>query len=158
MELLKTVRRKWSLYCFHRKIDKALALHSRGEVRRDGLLLHQVQGRLGIQWQARDIHPWDAGLSSERQRVMFIDQTLADVCAVVQRLFEQFPEISSLDLRVLNSRSGAVIVAGVVERSSLAEDRPWSDNMWLRQLGLIFRVIDDRFEAMILEQESTLCT
>lgn len=61
-----------------RRVIKALALNQRGEARRDGLALNYFRDRLEIEWQARNIHPWDRDLPPARVARLFAEQCLDD--------------------------------------------------------------------------------
>lgn len=133
---------------FERRIQRALALNRRGEVRSDGLLLSRAYTHLKLEWRARPIHPWDRMASVEKQRALFVKQCFADAGAALSRLFEQLPEVDSIDVCIREPRSNAVIMAGVVSRSTLQAARPLSDRMWIGQLGLRFHLNGDRFEPL----------
>jgi hypothetical protein len=49
-----------------RKVIGALEVNRRAGVRNDGLSLRSMRNRLEVEWQAREIHPWDRGLALER--------------------------------------------------------------------------------------------
>jgi hypothetical protein len=153
MGMLRRAKRKWDLYRFQRKINRALALQCRGEARRDGPSLNKVHAHLEIEWRARDIHPWDLDCPLPKRRSLLFEQTLADVDAVLRRLFDSLPQVCSVNMRVLEAQSERAIMAGLVYRWALDERRPLSNQMWLRQLGLHFRVSDYEFEPVNLEKE-----
>src|SRR5579864_776789 len=88
LHFLKTLSRKLDGYRYKHDIERALALHLRGEVRSDGLNPTSLATHLEIEWRARDIHPWDRGLLSPAQRAAaFVKQSLADTEAAIYRLF-----------------------------------------------------------------------
>ena len=64
MHVLANVLSRFDGYRYKRSIERALALHLRGEARRDGLSAIRMATHLDIEWRARDIHPWDRGLLS----------------------------------------------------------------------------------------------
>src|ERR1700730_1751470 len=110
---LKSVFHKPALWHYHRRIRKALALHLRGEARRDGLTVDKLSSHLEIRWRARDIHPWDRSLTSRYEReVMFAEQALADTETAVFRLFENLPEVAVVELSVLEPKSEILIAEG----------------------------------------------
>ena len=67
LRVVEILLRRLGAYCYKRDLQRALALHLRGEVRRDGLNLTVAIIHLEIEWRARDIHPWDRGLLSPSQ-------------------------------------------------------------------------------------------
>ncbi len=152
--LSSALLRRWDALVFKRKIERALALHLRGEGRSDGLTLNRQHARLELEWKAREIHPWDRAMSTGKRNTSFARQCLADVDAALGRLFEQLPHIDSIGMRVLDPYSNAVIIEGLVLRSNLQMPRPLSDRMWLAQIGLRFRLSNDRFEPLQLERGS----
>lgn len=121
--------RKINLWRYHRCIRQALALHLRGEARRDGLTVDNVSSRLDIRWRARDIHPWDRHRARYEREVIF---------AEVVRLFERLPQIDVIDLSVVEPASETLIAAGTVHRSDLSAPRPRlsSVGMRLREVGI----------------------
>jgi hypothetical protein len=123
---------------YHHSIKKALALHSRGEVRTDGLAVDSVSSHLEIRWRARDIHPWDRHRDGYEKELLFADQALADTEAAVVRLFERLPQVDVIDLSVVEPASNILIAAGTVHRSDLSAPRPRlsSVGMRLREVGI----------------------
>jgi hypothetical protein len=136
--LLRTIVAKVDGWSYQRRIKRALALHLRGEARRDGLALENVSSHLEIRWRARDIHPWDRHLGRYEREILFAEQALADTEAALARLFEVLPEIDVIDLSVLEPTSETLIAAGAVHRSELTADRPHflSVGMRLREIGV----------------------
>jgi hypothetical protein len=130
--------RKLDLWRYHLGIKRALALHLRGEARRDGLTVDSVSSRLEIRWRARDIHPWDGHLSKYEREVMIAEQALDDTEAAVVRLFERLPQVDVIDLSVLEPASETLIAAGTVHRSELNAPRPrlLSVRMRLSEVGV----------------------
>ena len=96
-------------------IHDALALHHRGEARRDGLTLTQATHHLEIEWRARDVHPWDRVSESKEREFLFTEQSMADTDAALSRLFNALPEIDVIG--VTHPGSGQRILSGTVERS-----------------------------------------
>jgi hypothetical protein len=125
---------------FWRKIDRALALHQRGEVRSDGLQLTSARTTLNIEWLARDIHPWDRDMSAEKAEQLFAEQCLNDTNAAIARLFTELPVLDAIELRVKRSPGQPPLLSGVVHRSSLRQTGDCSIGMRLRSLGLTFRM------------------
>jgi hypothetical protein len=147
-QYLSSLFRRWEAYLFQRRIGRALALQMRGEARKDGLTLHHVHAQLHVEWQARDVHPWDKALPAEGRATLFVKQTFADTDAALTRLFKTVPSAEIISLRVLRPRTGDIIMSGEVHRSSMALRRPLSDRIWLGQLGVIFRLSGDYFEPL----------
>jgi hypothetical protein len=124
---------------YRRGIERALALHLRGEVRSDGLKLKKLSTRLEIEWLARDIHSWDRNDPPDRKAWLFFRQTLADTEAAITRLFQSLPQVDVIALTVLESNSESVIMAGTVSRSALEPDTELSVGMRLWQRGITYR-------------------
>lgn len=99
-------------------IQDALALHRRGEVRRDGLDLISAAHHLEIEWCARDIHPWDRFTEPEKREALFAEQSIVDTEAALSRLFNELPEVEVIEFRVIRRGSGQRILAGTVERAA----------------------------------------
>jgi hypothetical protein len=151
---LSSLVRRWEAYLFQRRIGRALALQLRGEARKDGLTLRHLYAQLHlaqlhVEWQARDVHPWDKALPVEGRASLFVKQTFADTDAALKRLFQTVPSAQVISLRVLRPRTGDIIMSGEVQRSSMALRRPLSDRIWLGQLGVIFRLSGDYFEELV---------
>ena len=130
--------RKVQVRLYKQSIDGALALHRRNEVRSDGLTLESVCNRLEICWHARDVHPWDFGLSPEYQASAFNQQAMEDTEAAVRRILERRPEIEEIEVRVLDPHSRALLASGTVRRSALSATglRSPSVRMRLGELGI----------------------
>ena len=128
---------------YRRSVRRALALHSRGEARADGLTLLRIRNRLQIQWRSRDVHPWDLGVAPEQRAAMFHEQLVADTEAAILRLFQALPQIDRIDLQVLEPNSESVVLAGTVNRSALISVRSLpSVRMRLQLLGVNFCALD----------------
>jgi hypothetical protein len=118
--LLNLVRNSLSVSArkrFHRRALRTLALNRLCGGRADGLSLKHLRNRLEIEWQARDIHPWDRGVAPAKAEQLFAEQCLNDVNAAVERLFQTFSEIDIIELKVLDPSSGAPILTGSVART-----------------------------------------
>lgn len=104
-------------------VEHALALHSRNEVRRDGLTLTKTSNQLVIEWRARDIHPWDRdeGSSLEEKERLFSEQCFSDAEAAIRRLFAAWPTIDEIQFRVMRPDIGDELLSGRVARSSLGQ-------------------------------------
>ena len=99
-------------YC----LRQALALPLRGGVRNDRLYVKSISQRLDVEWNTRDIHPWDFDDRDEVKTVKFLEQFLADTEAAIDRIFRALPQITEISVTVRNPNTGAVIAAGNVER------------------------------------------
>ena len=131
-----------------RKVISALEVNRRAGVRNDGLSLKSMRNRLEVEWQARDVHPWDQGLPAERTAQKFVQQCLEDVDAAISRLFATLPDTDEIVLRVLDPTSGDPIVVGTVTRAEAAAATAGSVGMKLKSLGLVYRLADWRFESL----------
>jgi hypothetical protein len=137
--ILETALQRIEKRRYRRNIERALALHLRGEVRGDGLKATRVSNHLEIEWTARNIHPWDRGQPWE-SGFLFVDQSLADTDAAVTRLFEALPHVDVIMLRIFDPESGVPIIAGTVYRSAASDvSRNISVRMRLNRWGLKFR-------------------
>src|SRR5258708_13603576 len=87
-------------HVFWRKVERALALNQRGEVRSDGLQMTAAKTTLRIDWLAREIHPWDRDLPPERAERLFSQQCLDDANAAITRLFAEIPLLDSMQVPV----------------------------------------------------------
>jgi hypothetical protein len=145
--LLKSFLRKLNLYSYRHAIENALALHRRGEVRRDGLILikgshHHGSRHLEIEWLAREIHPWDRGCQHLDQGLEFIEQYLADTDAVLSRLFNELPEIDVIEFCVIHPNSQEPVLSGAVERtSSIPSNRDASPRTRLWHKGITISLL-----------------
>jgi hypothetical protein len=136
-------------YRYKRGIGRALALHLRGEARRDGLRLLSACSSLEIEWRARDLHPWDRDRPWDERRALLVRQTLFDTHAAISRLFDFLPYVDVLQLRVLGVESDTPILGGTVYRSALKEAREGlSIGMKLRQLGITYHSAGVQFEPL----------
>ena len=131
-----------------RKVIGALEVNRRAGIRNDGLSLKSMRNRLEVEWQAREIHPWDQGLPPERTAQRFVQQCLEDVDAAISRLFATLPDIDEIVLRVLDPTSGEPIVAGTVTRAEAAAASAGSLGMKLKSLGLVYRLANWQFESL----------
>jgi hypothetical protein len=125
---------------FWRKVDRALALHQRGEARSDGLKLISGKTTLIVEWIAREIHPWDRDVSAEKAEQLFSEQCLNDTNAAIARLFKELPVLDTIELSVRRRVGQPPLLTGVVHRSSLRESNHYSIGMRLRSLGVTFRM------------------
>ena len=131
-----------------RKVIGALEVNCRAGVRNDGLPLRSIRSRLEVEWQARDIHPWDQGIAPEEAAQRFAQQCLEDVDAAISSLFESLPETDEIELRVFDPTSGNPIGAGAVTRVEAAAATSGSVGMKLKSLGLVYRLANWQFESL----------
>jgi hypothetical protein len=54
------------------RVIAALEVNRRAGIRNDGLSLKRMRNRLEVEWQAREIHPWDQGLAPEQAAQRFV--------------------------------------------------------------------------------------
>jgi hypothetical protein len=128
--------RRFTNAIYRRGIQRALALHLRGEARRDGLKLKKLSNRLEIEWWARDVHPWDRDDPPDRKGALLVRQSLADTEAAITRLFQTLPQVDAIALTVLDHNSESVIMAGTVYRSEGEPGAELSVGMRLWQRGV----------------------
>jgi hypothetical protein len=157
LRVLEPFLRKWDSRRYQRNVKRALALHLRGEVRRDGLTPIGVTTHVDIQWHARDIHPWDHDLLSQTQRALaYVQQSLSDTEAAICRLFEALPQVDVVTVKVLDRTEERVIISGSVSRLDFAaRDEHFAIGMRLLYLGLSYHSSGDLFEPI---EESTPLT
>lgn len=156
LHVLEALLSKLDGYRYKRNIGRALALHHRGEVRRDGLIPVNIATRLEIEWRARDIHPWDHSILSPAERATaFVRQSLADTEAAIQRLFKALPHVDVIDLKVHDRISDSVIISGTVLRPSIStENETLSIGMRLMYLGLTYHSAGSLFEVLEKNDDS----
>ena len=158
--ILRSFLREFGRSRYRHRIDDALALYRRGEVRSDGLTVKDACVRLEITWHARDIHPWDRDLPAHQKQTQFAEQALDGTEAAVLRIFERRPEIDVIDLTVLQPKSQDVLATGTVHRFDLNTDRPHlpSVNMRLRHLGVTYRFKTcDKETSNVTDSETEGC-
>ena len=109
----------YQAHVFRRKIERALALHQRGEARSDGLQLTSAKVVLHIKWLARAIHPWDRDLPPTRAQQLFAQQCLNDVDAAITRLFAEIPVLDMIEICVRREVSRPPLLQGNVRRNDL---------------------------------------
>ena len=132
--------RRLRAFCYRRRIEHALALHRRGEVRSDGLNSITLCNRLEIRWQARDVHPWDRHLPEDQRTALFAAQCLEDTEAAIFRLFEALPQVDLIGVSVIGQTEDPLI-EGAVSRCDLEMARSLpSVRMRLRELGIIYHL------------------
>jgi hypothetical protein len=131
-----------------RKVIGALEVNRHAGVRNDGLSLTRMRNRLEVEWQAREIHPWDLGLPPEQTAQKFVQQCLADVDAAISRLFAALPDTDEIVLQVLDPTSGQPIMAGTVTRAEADAVAKGSVGMKLKSLGLVYRLANWQFEPL----------
>jgi hypothetical protein len=158
LQVVETLLGKFGAHWYKRGMQRALALHLRGEVRRDGLHLSAATTHLEIEWRAREIHPWDRELLSPSERASsFVEQALADTEAAVYRLFSALPQVNVITLKVRGQESERLIISGTVLRQdTLARDQELSIGMRLRYLGVTYHSAGSLFEALEEDCRSAL--
>jgi hypothetical protein len=141
MMYLKSFVPKRKMARERKAIQDALALHRRGEVRRDGLNLISVSHHLEIEWRARDVHPWDRGTEDGEREVLFAEQSIADTDAALSCLFNELPEIDVIEFRAIHPDSYQRILAGTVERSVRPSSPGLSARTELCQRGVATTIV-----------------
>jgi hypothetical protein len=135
---------------YRRRIEQALDLERRGEVRKDGLQLGEMQHRLEIRWRARGVHPWDRHLPRDERHARFIEQALIDTEAAVARLFEALPEVDLIQLCVTDPGSDATMLSGAVHRCDFQIVRPSpSVRMRLMEIGVSFESVETDYSYQL---------
>ena len=135
--ILRGWRQKLLVRRHRTRVERALSLHCRGGLRNDGLPLIESNYRLYVQWQARDVHPWDSDLASEEKSRTFLEQCMEDTERAIFRLFSALPEVEVIDISVRKPASDSVVFAGTVLRADLDDVRSVpSIRMRLRRLGI----------------------
>ncbi len=134
------------LLCSHghyrSRVERALKLNKRGEVRRDGLILNDLRHRMEVRWHARDVHPWDRHLPADERRAAFIQQALTDTEAALARLFDS-SEVDIIDLKVLEPKTDSILLSGEVLRYDFQHVRPSpSIRMRLTEMGVNFEALE----------------
>ena len=133
-----------------RPVTKALALTPRGFIPNDVPSLRELSGQLRVVWHARRIAPWDLHLPSARQAVLFSDLTMRDTDAAIRRLFEELPEIHSLEVQVLEPvPAHRPLIAGTVLRDeALAVISLTSPGMRLKMMGVRYDLTDGQLNPL----------
>lgn len=142
---------------FGGRVDDALALHKRSEVRSDGLALESMCTHLEIRLRAREVHPWDMYLPTIQKEPVFLRQVTEDTEAALVRLFERLPEVDEIDLTVLDLQAENVLLSGRVQRAVLARqcDRIPSIRMRLALLGVRLHFDADSTVSSAWEESET---
>ena len=135
------------------KVQRALALNRRGEARTDGLPLVEVSMRLEVKWRARGLHPWDYDLAKDRAAAKFIEQSLFDTEAALERLFASNPEVGCIEFEVLERKpeSTSAIIAGIVQKKEFVVRKSPAIGMRLRSVGVNYHIVDSRFAPLVRE-------
>src|SRR5260370_12221934 len=81
----------YKAHVFWRKVERALSLNQRGEVRADGLQLTATKLTLRIDWLAREIHPWDRALPAAQAQRLPTQQCLDHSHPAITTLFAATP-------------------------------------------------------------------
>jgi hypothetical protein len=146
LRFLQLVHHRSKKLSLLRRVNRALALHHRGEARADGLQLHDMRTTMLVEWVAREIHPWDRHIASRLRERLFARQSLEDVDAAITRLFDQLPEADALEVRVLREGDHRILFYGRVERTEVAKASHSSPLMKLKNLGINFQVSNWQLE------------
>ena len=142
MRMLRTISellQQYRLWRWRRAILESLALHRRGEVRKDGLTLVSARANVEICWRARAPHPWDHHPDERFQTAAFTSQALHDTESALRRLFEAIPGAESIDVKVLHRNCDRPIIEGRVLRRDFQDvlsSPNQSVRMRLKRLGL----------------------
>ncbi len=133
-----------------RRLTRALGISGRAGGAGTSVSLASLSTHLDVEWYARDIHPWDRDLPIERKAVLFAKGSLAHTVTAIRRAFERFPEVESVQIRVLDPRKPhGLLFAGSVFRGDLASvPQNLSPAMTLKLLGIAYRLIDGVLEPL----------
>jgi hypothetical protein len=83
-----TWRRLWERRRLRNRVIKGLELAPRGAVANDRLRLRQASVSLSVEWQARDIHPWDGDVPLEQQMAGITRELMTDTLVAIRQLFD----------------------------------------------------------------------
>jgi hypothetical protein len=133
---------------FVARVQRAIALHRRGEARTDGLRLIALSTTMRVEWVARDIHPRDRKFRRERAQRLFSQQCLDDTDAAIGRLFEEMPDLDILEIRVLREACGPPLLAGVINRDQVKPVTNLAPGMKLKTLGIRFQIVNWQLEPL----------
>jgi hypothetical protein len=133
-----------------RPVTKALALTPRGFIPNDVPSLRELSGQLRVVWHARRVAPWDRHLPSARQAALFSDLTMRDTDAAIRRLFEELPEVHSLEVQVLEPvpANRPLITGTVLRDEALAVLSLASPRMRLKMMGVRYDLIDGQLNPL----------
>lgn len=138
-------------YC----LRQALALPPRGGTRNDRLYVKNVSQRLDVEWNARDIHPWDLDDRDEVTNVKFLQQFLADTDAAIERIFRALPHIDQIEITVTDPASDRVIASGTVDRGVLSNPET-SESVRMRLIARGIRCdLNDAYFAHLQTTDSS---
>ena len=107
--------------------------------------------RLQVEWIAREVHPWDWDLPLPIAEHRFSEQCLADTRAAIERLFDQFPILDSIEICVKRNPLGPPLLSGTVSRRDLDLVNLSSTTMTLHAFGLKFRLEDRQLRSLEAE-------
>jgi hypothetical protein len=128
----------WERRRLRNRVIKGLELAPRGGVAKDRLQLRQASLSLSVEWQARDIHPWDGDLPLAQQTARFTRELMTDTLVAIRQLFDDLAEVDVIQIRVCGpNEPDRAVLAGTVCRNDLntAASCP-SPAMSLRLLGI----------------------
>ena len=151
IRLVSKVSKIYSERIFFAKIQRAMALHWRGEARSDGLRLTAARTVLQLEWLARDLHPWDRDLPQARAHREFSAQCFDDTNAAITRLFDEIPVLDAIEVCIRREAEQSPLMTGTVEREDFERDDGAPAAMRLRRFGLKFRVSNEGLEPIGLD-------
>jgi hypothetical protein len=146
--LLESVRARLERRRLARRVEWALALGKRGEVRADGLSLVSSRNQLVIEWHAREVHPWDRDLPVGQAADRFVQQCFEDVDAAIGRLFRALPQVDEIELKVTDKGTDQPIMRGTVTRQDAGHISAASVRMKLKFMGISYRLSGPGFEGL----------
>jgi hypothetical protein len=126
------------------RVIKALTLAPRGAIANDWLQLRQTSLTLKVEWQARDVHPWDGDLPADRRAELFTTTLMADTVVAIRQVFKGVAEVDVVQIRVLApNEAEKTVLEGTVCRDDVdAAQACSSPAMSLKLLGLQFCLAD----------------
>jgi hypothetical protein len=132
------------------RVAKVLARGRRGGVLHDERRMRDISIHLDLQWQARELHPWDLDLSQERQAEIFAIQLLEDTVMMIRQLFGSLPEVDAIHIRVLEPlQSQRMLLEGTVSRATFQGCHACqSPAMSLKLLGICYKLTSGRLEPL----------
>jgi hypothetical protein len=113
-------RGKWRRRKLRNRVMKALAPAPRGAIANDRLRLRKTSLSLKVEWQARDVHPWDCDLPAWRKTEVFTVGLISDTVAAIRQAFDDLAEADTIQIRVVHpNEPDRTLLAGTVRRDDL---------------------------------------
>jgi hypothetical protein len=102
---------------------------------------------LKVEWQARDVHPWNEDLPVGRRAELLTTELMADTIVAIRQIFERLAEVDVIHIRVLAPNApDKTVLAGTVCRDDVdAAQACRSPAMSLKLLGVQYCLADGCF-------------